>query len=277
MGDVVMNSFLNGILYSVNPDRFYQIRVAANSFAGNYVGANIIQDDIFSVIENYAKAKEMPLEWIRLPIDDQELCACTFIRGGRIFVMINTKLPYSKQIFAAAHELYHIWCYLEDNDTELVRSGSILDAHTIDTGTTEAEEMEANAFAGTLLASSDSLDQQIRIYQINSSDPGVDEILVLMDIFAIPYKAMLLRLVEENKISYEKASDLLDISGDYIQKRIAVTGKAKRWSLAPVGTERLGSIVENLSENTENERLPDSRLNSDNLKLEKIMEKYGIK
>lgn len=60
---------------------------------------------------------------------------------------------------------------------------------------------------------------------------------VLMDIFAIPYKAMVLRLVEENKISYQKASGLLDISGEYIQKRIAVTGKAKRWSLEPVYTD----------------------------------------
>lgn len=272
-----MNSFLNGILYSVDPDRFYQISTAANSFAVNYVGNNIIQDDIFSLIENYTKAKEMPLEWIRIPIDDQDLCACTFIRCGRIFIMINTKLPYSKQIFAAAHELYHIWCYLENDDTELIRSGSILDAHTIDTGTTEAEEMEANAFAGTLLVSSDSLNQQIRIYQINSLDPGVDEILTLMDIFAIPYKAMVLRLFEEKKISDEKASDLLNISGEYIQKRIDITGKTKRWSFAPVGTERLGSIIENLSENTENERLPDSRLNSDKFKLEKIMKRYGIK
>ena len=90
MGDVEMNTFLNGILYKVNPDRFRQIRTTAMGFASNYVGNNIIQDDIFSLIENYAKTNEMPLEWIRLPIDDQELCACTFIRGGRIFVIINT-------------------------------------------------------------------------------------------------------------------------------------------------------------------------------------------
>ena len=272
-----MNSFLKGILYTQNPNRFDQIRIATTGFASNYVGNNIIQDDIFSLIENYAKAKEMPLEWIRLPIDDQELCACTFIRGGRIFVMINTKLPYSKQIFAAAHELFHIWCYLDDNDTELIRTGSILDAHTIDTGTTEAEEMEANAFAGVLLVPSDSLNQQMRIFRINNSDPVVDEILTLMDIFAVPYKAMVLRLVEECKISEEKALTLLEIPGDYIEKRIEITGKAKRWSHVPVGTEKLGSIDEYLSDNTETERLPGERLKSDTLKLEKIKVRYGIK
>ena len=272
-----MNSFLEGILYKVNPNRFDQIRRTATGFASNYVGSNIIQDDIFSLIENYARAKEMPLEWIRLPIDDQDLCACSFIRGGRIFVMINTKLPYSKQIFAAAHELYHIWRYLEGNDTELLRTGSILDARTIDTGTTEAEEVEANAFAGVLLVPSDSLNQQMRIYQITNFDHGVDKILTLMDIFAVPYKAMVFRLVEENKISEEKAITLLGVSGDYLEKRIAITGKAKRWSLAPVGTEKLGSIDEILSDNREAERLPDDRLKNDSLKLKKIKERYGIK
>lgn len=272
-----MNTFLEGILYNVNPSRFDQIKKVATGFAGNYVGNNIIQDDIFALIENYARAKEMPLEWIRLPIDDKKLCACTFIRGGRIFVMLNTKLPYSKQIFAAAHELYHIWCYLEDNDTELIRTGSILDAQTIDEGTTEDEEMEANAFAGVLLVPSDSLNQQMRIYQITNSDLGVDEILTLMDIFAVPYKATVLRLVEENKISGEKAINLLRISGDYLEKCIAITAKAKRWSLAPMGTEKLGSIVENLFDNAEAERIPGERLKSDESKLEKIMERYRIR
>ena len=71
-----MNSFLDGILYSVDSERFCQIRSAANSFAVNYVGNNIIQDDIFSLIENYARTKEMPLEWIRIPIEDEELLTC---------------------------------------------------------------------------------------------------------------------------------------------------------------------------------------------------------
>lgn len=272
-----MDSFFNQILYSVNPSRFNKIKAAATGFISNYVGNNIIQDDIFLLVENYAKEKGMPLEWIRLPIDDNELCACTFIRGGRIFVMINTTLPYAKQIFAAAHELYHIWCYLEGNNTDLIRSGSILDAHTIDVGNAEEEEMEANAFASVLLVPSDSLDQQIRIYHINSSDIGIDEILTLMDIFAIPYKAMVYRLVEENKISKEKAITLLDIDEEHIQKRIAITGKDKRWSKVPVGTEKLGSIIRNLLENEEAERLPESRLNSDKAKLDSILKRYGIK
>ena len=162
-----MALLFDSILYKKDSKRFEQIREIAAGFSSYYIGQNIIQDDIFTVIENYARTKEMPLEWLRFPIRDPELCACTFIRSGRIFVMLNSGIPMSKQIFAAAHELYHIRCFLDEDNSELIKQGSILNSATIEAGTTEAEEMEANAFAGILLAPVDALEQQIRIYQIN--------------------------------------------------------------------------------------------------------------
>jgi Zn-dependent peptidase ImmA (M78 family) len=190
--------------------------------------------------------------------------------------VLNTIIPISKQIFAAAHELYHIRCFLEENDPELARSGSILESHTIDAGTTEEEEMEANAFAGVLLASVDDLNQQMRIFRIEKSDIGIDDILTLMDIFAIPYKAMVLRLMEESIISIDKAKALLGISAADVKKRQLITGKAKRWMIVPKGNEKLGSIVENISINTYEENLPESRLKSDWDRVETIKKRYGI-
>lgn len=271
-----MERFLEGILFNTDQNHFGHIKDITSAFMTRYVGDNIIQDDIFSVIENYAEAKEMPLEWIRLPIDDNELCACTFIRGGRIFVMLNTNIPLSKQIFAAAHELYHIRCYLEENDSELERSGSILNSQTIDDVTTLAEEMEANAFAGLLLAPGEVMEQQIKIYRINREDFSIDDVLTLMNIFAIPYKAMVLRLMEERIILEEKAKELLKIPSEDISNRIKVTGKAKRWSLIPKGNESLGSIIENIMINSENENVPVDRLKKDLSKLDSIRERYGI-
>lgn len=271
-----MGSFLEGILFNKDQKRFDHIKDAAAAFTARFVGDNIIRDDIFAVIENYAGAKEMPMEWIRIPIEDNELCACTFIRGGRIFVMLNTDIPLSKQIFAAAHELYHLRCYLEENDSELERSGSLLDTRTIDTGTTLEEEKEANAFAGTLLAPGDSLDQQLRIYRIDRTNISMDDVLTLMNIFAIPYKAMVLRLLEEDIIKDKKAEELLAVSSDVINSRITVTGKAKRWSLIPKGNETLGSITENIAINAEEENVPEARLKGDLSRLETIKKRYGI-
>lgn len=65
--------------------------------------------------------------------------------------------------------------------------------------------MEANAFAGILLVPVDALEQQIRIYQINKEAIEMNDILTLMDIFAVPYKAMVLRLLEEKIISDDQA------------------------------------------------------------------------
>ncbi len=271
-----MASIFDGILYKRDPKRFEQIREIATGFSCFYIGQNIIQDDIFTVIENYARTKEMPLEWLRFPIEDKELCACTFIRGGRIFVMLNSGIPMSKQIFAAAHELYHIRCFLEDDDRELARSGSILNSTTIETGTTEQEEMEANAFAGILLVPVEALEQQIRIYQIDKTSIEVDDVLSLMEIFATPYKAMVLRLLEEQMISDSQARKMIDIPFAVIQKRMRITDKAKRWDMIPSGYVKFGSLLENLTVNTEQESLPQSRLKSDWQKLERIKKMYEL-
>ena len=265
------------ILYTYDSKRFRNVQKIAQVFLKNYIGNNIVQDDIFSVVENYVLSKDMPFELLRFPIDDEELCACTFIRGGRIFVMLNSSVYLAKQIFAMAHELFHIRCYLEDNNLELIQTGSILKASTINAETSEEEELEANAFAGTLLVPSQFLKQQIEIYNVNKDDITVNEILVLMDIFAVPYKAMVFRLLEQNIISLDKVIELLSVPKDEINKKILFTGKAKRWSIAPTGCEKLGTLNEILTENEHNEALPASRLQSDRARLQEIMKKYNIK
>lgn len=272
-----MTLLFDGILYKKDPKRFERIREIAAGFSSYYIGQNIIQDGIFTVIENYARTKEMPLEWLRFSIRDPELCACTFIRSGRIFVVLNSGIPMSKQIFAAAHELYHIRCFLEEDNPELAKRGSILNAATIETGTAKEEEMEANAFAGTLLVPVDALEQQIRIYRINKKTIELKDILVLMDIFAVPYKAMVLRLLEEKIISDGRAREMIDIPFSEIQKWMQMTGKAKRWDMIPSGNEKFGSLVENLTINTEQEALPKSRLESDWEELNRIKALYGVR
>ena len=107
-----MCKVLDNSLYIKDYKRYIKISECVTRFNSVYNKNNIIQDDIFNVIENYVIHHDMPFELLRFPIRDEELCACTFIRQGRMFVMINSALPLSKQIFAAAHELYHIhWVY----------------------------------------------------------------------------------------------------------------------------------------------------------------------
>ena len=71
--------------------------------------------------------------------------------------------------------------------------------------------MEANAFAAFLLAPKERLDEQTDVYNLSYKDISVQTVLKIMDIFAIPYKAAVLRLLEENKIDVKAAKNLLQV------------------------------------------------------------------
>lgn len=137
--------------------------------------------------------------------------------------------------------------------------------------------MEADMFARLLLVSADDLARQIRIYQI-SREFFTEDDLLLLEIFAVPYREMILRLLEERMISDEKAAELAEIPWEEVRERmeIEITGRAKRWSQVPSGNEKFGSLLENLTANEESGVLSQSRLESDWLKLEEIKKKYGI-
>lgn len=271
-----MYSALDNSLFVKDKNKFDQLRERADGFNLNYNGANIIQDDIFHVIENYTRKKGMPFEFFRYPINDDNLCACTFVRGGRIFLLLNCKMPLAKQIFAAGHELYHIWCYLEDEDQELLQKGSILASTTIDDSADQQEEMEANAFSGLLLVPADTLFQQIRIYGISASKISTADIVMLMEIFAVPYKAMVLRLYEESVVTEDHARKLFCVTGEEIDRQIELTGRAKRWLDTPKGVEKFGSLLENMTINNENGFLQESRFESDQRRIREIQKLYHL-
>ena len=270
-----MCKVLDNSLYIKDHKRYIKISEYATSFNSLYNKNNIIQDDIFNVLENYVNHHDMPFELLRYPIKDGELCACTFIRQGRMFVMINSAIPLSKQIFAAAHELYHIYCYLEEKDFALLQSGSILESDVIDEEAKELEDMEANAFAALLLAPKDRLEEQSVVYNLSYKNASVQVVLKIMDIFAIPYKAAVLRLFEEEKIDKKTAKKLLQVGDDEISKQIEVTGKAARWQEIPRDLIRFGSLSEKMYELEQWEGVRTERLESDKARLKEIIKVLG--
>lgn len=270
-----MCKVLDNSLYIKERKKYVKISECVTSFNSLYNKNNIIQDDIFSVLENYVARHDMPFELLRFPIGDEELCACTFIRQGRMFVMINSAIPLSKQIFSAAHELYHIYCYFEEKDFSLLQSGSILESDVIDDEAKELEDMEANAFAALLLAPKERLEEQSDVYNLSYKNVSAQVILKIMDIFAIPYKAAVLRLFEEEKIDMKTAKKLLQIDSDEISKQIKVTGKAARWKEIPRNLIRFGSLSEKMYNLEQWEAVRDERLKSDKARLNEIVKMLG--
>ena len=123
-----MNNVLEDSLFVSQNRKFDEIQSIVRQFSAVYVGNSIIKDNIFAVIQNYARKKEIALELLRYPIHDDELWALTFLKQDTIFVCVNTALPLCKQFFAAAHELYHIYCYVENADQSYIKNGSIFHA-----------------------------------------------------------------------------------------------------------------------------------------------------
>ncbi|MDO4169942.1 MAG: ImmA/IrrE family metallo-endopeptidase [Lachnospiraceae bacterium] len=264
MGDVLAES-----LYKKQNKRFEKIVEQSKAFSANYCGNTIIRDSIFGIISNYARKRELSLEVLRYPFKDDELWAFTFVKKGTIFLCVNSDLEMCKQIFATAHELYHIHCYAEDIDQSTIPSGSLLDSRTVDEKAATQEDLEANAFAGLLLMPDISMEEQIKMFGISKENIMLEDILVLMELFALPYKAVVLRLVESGEITEEKARELLKIDTSNVMLRIELTGRAQQWQQ----NSRLlcyGSLLENLAYNTENDLLTESRKNSDKAYLEKI-------
>ena len=272
-----MYKALDNSLFVKNRERYEEIRRLANSFNSNYTGSNIIQDDIFHILENYVLQQNMHLELLRYSLGDRELCACTFIRCNRVFVVINTDLPLSKQIFAAAHELYHIYNHFEDFEPVYQRHLSILDAATMDEETSRLEDMEANAFAGAVLAPGRSIREQMDIFRIQSSSMGIKDILMLMEIYAIPFKAMVLRLFEVNIIDKEQVRTLFQNPEDNILHQSELTGRAARWQKSTSDDITLGSLKENMDAVVKLDAVPEERYRKDLSLLKEIKDTLYVK
>ncbi len=265
MGDVLAES-----LYKKQNKRFEKINEQSKAFSVNYCGNTIVRDSIFGIVSNYARKRELLLEVLRYPFKDDELWAFTFVKKGTIFLCVNTDLAMCKQIFATAHELYHILCYAEDIDQSTITNGSLLDSKTADESAATQEDMEANAFAGLLLMPDASLTEQFKMFGISKEEITVDDVLVLMELFALPYKAVVLRLVESGEIREEKALELIKVNTSAVAMRVELTGKSQQWLQNSNRLRHYGSLLENMAYNSENELLIDSREESDRAYLEKI-------
>ena len=265
-----MEDIFEESLFSKQPKQFDKVNAQAKSFAANYCGTTIIRDSIFGIVANYARKRELPVEVLRYPFGDEELWAFTFVKKGTLFLCVNAELAMCKQIFAVAHELYHIHCYAENIELDTIAGGSLLDSKTVDDMAVSQEDLEANAFAGALLMPDSMLDEQIKLYGINGEKIEVDDVLTLMELFALPYKAAVLRLAENHNITSAKAQKLLKTDAFFVSERINLTGKALAWQRNSKELSYFGSLLDDMKYNKDNELLTDSREESDREYLEKI-------
>lgn len=185
-----------------------EIKELAREKLGNCRKSNdIIGTQIFSILSLYARV-------IYYPLGKEAPWGFTRISGSRNdalldkpFVAINSSIPVDCQVFAAAHELYHIW-YEQNPD--------VLPSDLLSEQNQEVSEKRANRFAAEFLVDEHLLRQEIDIYKIKRY--SIKSILQLASIFSVPYRTMVKRLCEISLISKSEADSLLSETEDSIEK-----------------------------------------------------------
>lgn len=147
-----------------------------------------VKDDIFRIIKSF---KDVHL--VKMPIEDENITAFILNRDKK-FIFINSYVPLEKQIFGAAHELYHI-IY-----SNIIEDDLLQDAYN---NIKDIEDFKANSFAACFLVPREQLKREIEIMGIDDKSIQLLDIIKLMDLFAVPYKTMVTRLYEIGFINDE--------------------------------------------------------------------------
>ncbi|MGL5086374.1 MAG: ImmA/IrrE family metallo-endopeptidase, partial [Clostridium sp.] len=176
---------INETLFFKDKDRFKEIERNAYFELLELNSNQRVRDDIFRILKNIDG-----LHLIKFPINDENLTAFKIEKNKTKFIFINSAVPLEKQIFGGAHELYHTLF----NETEVEED--LFTSYEKSYDDKDIIEMEANSFAACFLVPKDHLMKEVQKLNIKASDVELLNIIKLMDIFAVPYKTMVLRLYE---------------------------------------------------------------------------------
>lgn len=210
-------------LFYCNRNQFNDIVKEAHYQLLKLNNNQIVKDDIFRILKNINN-----VHVIQFPVEDNNFCAFIVSKDEHHFIFINTALPLEKQIFAAAHELYHLLYEPRKNEGEILN-----DLEAPFNG--NENEMKANCFAACFLVPENMLFSEIKFRQIEKKDNlELIDIIKLMDTFAVPYKTMVLRLHETGVITdVNKINELLMVLDRNpktdVLYLINKTGHALRW------------------------------------------------
>lgn len=183
-----------------------EIRAKARKKLNEYSKLNdVIGGQIFNILELENKV-------LYYPIEDEEVWGFSEKIKGKSFVWINTAIAYDKQVFAAAHELYHLWF---ENDGEVILKRDIEEMNNC--VSISKSELKANRFAAEFLINEELLLQEIRTYSVDKSKIDIKDIIKLSNLFIVPYKTMVKRLYEIKLINQKIYTKLMELSNEEVE------------------------------------------------------------
>ncbi|OXS56543.1 hypothetical protein B1A99_19635 [Cohnella sp. CIP 111063] len=185
---------------SLSPKEFGEIEAKVRAKLGEKLKTHrVLREEVLELIQQEATL-------LKYPIKDNELCAFVCKKKDRVFVYINTFIPREKQVFAAAHELYHIWY-----DQDKLNQTEILNDQVLENKTDDINELKANLFAALLLVPAEVLNNEIISRGIQKDSLKIEDIVRLMALFYVPFKTIVRRLFEIEFIDDKKMREFLTV------------------------------------------------------------------
>ena len=169
-----------------------------------------IGDKIFSLLENTYKSYMM-----LYPLKTKKVAGFTRKQGENIQTFINTSFNTSFQIFAAAHELYHLIDLKENNEDEFIVCNNHDISENIDDKFRNLVELKANYFSAAFLLPAGVI--RNRFKTLNESrlyfeENMIIEIIKLQYEYEVPFKTVLKRLKELKLVTVNEFNKLLEFN-----------------------------------------------------------------
>lgn len=158
---------------------------------------DILGDQIFNILKLNSRILFYPLE-------DTDVWGFFEKVGDNTFICINTSIEYDKQVFVAAHELYHLWY---NHSEDLIFAAEIEETAP----SVSVNELMANRFAAAFLVPKRLLLQEIETNKIDDFNIDIPDIIRLARIFLVPYRTMVKRLYEIRKITELQQNGFLEL------------------------------------------------------------------
>jgi Zn-dependent peptidase ImmA (M78 family) len=146
--------------------------------------------DIFSLAYTISK-----LTLVFYPMGDH-LSGMCIKNDGNPVIAVNSSMSVGRQRFSLAHELFHL--YFDESEQSTVCAMKI--------GSGNEVEKAADQFATYFLMPPLALSEAIKkILSIATENLGIKEIVKLEQYFGVSRQAMLYRLIEDNKLTFDEA------------------------------------------------------------------------
>ena len=188
---------------------------------------DIIGMQIFSILGLNSRV-------IFFPLGNNAPWGFTDIKGtndnysGSVFVVLNSSISVDSQVFAAAHELYHIW---------YERKEDIITGSDLDYSDDDRTEQMASRFAAEFLVNEDLLKSEIRSYAKDPDKITMKDILKLSELFVVPYQTMIRRLFEIGILNSDSQREYLD------KTEKEIDAERKRYAISVVKTDERIAIA----------------------------------